>query len=466
MKLKNILFVCSLVVVSTTKGADASASRGANVNLNEPTVSPQEIKSLVDAELRKRANAVRRFGAGEDGLLWRTVHKVRSGASLVGHVAKYPAVVYCAVTGPLYWYVRDEFLHPVGSFIRENFTLVTGVLVAGGLGAGLYYGPKDHAVTEGYKKLTDDVADHKAVAQNLAEQAILERKRGEQLQNLHGVLGQVNDKIAGLNVTCAAAEVQLNGLRSEAERTTRAVVDAKREFADVKDQTAKVVREQQETKVIKFIEYVQGAIAAENDHFRNLKAIEANPATATDGSLLQVELTRVQSARLCQEALVQMHRNTMDQGLPEDLQRLLEEFMTRIQPRLNDLHGIRVRVDELSGALRTTHQLALETDARKMAALVAAAERRALLPAPAAPNDATIVEAGDAGPAAVLMATPTLLAQLRRPGGMVLQNAFGGFQVARPLPFAPSNGSQSVDVVPQDDSSSSVSTTPTVEEVD
>ena len=410
MKIKAILFILGLMAGENLKAAAAAApvqQRGdavieigmgrpqavlsPAVSLAEPTASPDEIKREVDREIRERQNAVQRFGTGQDGLFWRTAHKVRSSVSLAGHVLKYPAVASCGVAGPLYWYVKDEFYAPVKSFIRENFTLVAGVIVAGGVGLGLYYGPKDHAVTEGYKHLKDEVADNKEVAKSLAEKYIIERKKKEKLEQLNGVI--------------AAAGVALQELARQTADTSSALTAAKTELAGVKDETARVVRQQQEARVAEVVTFVGQAIREESAQFKELRAIQADPATANDASLLKVTLSTVGGTRLCQETLARMYRTAIGEGLPQDLRALLDELMTNIAPHMENLNTTRLRVDTLCTQLQEQHRLALAADAQKTAALVAAAERPAL-PAP------TTVVSG-AAPAALV------------PSSLAMANYFG-----------------------------------------
>ena len=315
MKIKNILYVASFM-----------AFAGINAAEQEPQIAAQEVRTT-ETVLQEFALLHPAPSAAQKSIFSRAGDNLHIAGVYGYHIIKYPFVAstFCLpfimkCKNELFYNVWDSFKLSVCSATLGAATIV-----------GVFYGPRWARKQFEDERIVSDapinLARLNAVAAKVAE-----------LENLHGVLGQVQTNLDGLTAGCNLALSQLNELQVTAENAQRQLADANAQLDDV---VARGQRAQAEA-LARSIQYALRDMYAMRRVFESIEDIHHTGVDVSDR--LRRANSEFEGMQLCQELISQISSDTFRLDLSPRYQEMFQRLRTDIQPLLAEQVTLRLEM--------------------------------------------------------------------------------------------------------------------------
>jgi hypothetical protein len=216
MKIKNIVYVVSLIVFAGINAAELPAS----IRSTEQPLIAQQILHEITLSRRKLHEASD-VAARKEGYVWKATGAIKSGSSYAFHVFKYPAMFAGAVL-PVFVAFKDDFT----SRVKDYLGFIMGAAVVTGVAAGIYYGPNDFRSSQDKKNTEADKLDQDFIVQECAQRLVRERLKVIRLENVHGAIQEQTRLLE-------AHRQDLQRLQTNMHELTRGCADAQQRLRDL-----------------------------------------------------------------------------------------------------------------------------------------------------------------------------------------------------------------------------------------
>ncbi len=346
MKIKNILYVASLVAIVSLNAAEQHGATAESVVVHvdaQPQIPQQRTSADVLGELALLYPAPAEV---QKNFFGRAGDHIRTAGVYAYHVGKYP-VAASAFCLPLAIKCKNDFM---SSLDRSIDWVIYGVVGAAAI-AGFCFGPIDARKELATKKIAGEapvnVRRLDAAATKIAD-----------LENVHGTLRQIEGNLTGLQAGCQAALNELTRLQAASATTQRQLEDANTQLKDV-------VKKQQEEKISRLIATLQAAIRDTTATWEKFDAIRRDSSNGQDvQERLSVAMAAFQATQIFEEAMVAVH------GFGEDIdprhQGILQDLRARLSPVLDQRQQLKARIEGIHGTLSLEFQQAQQIEQRRL----------------------------------------------------------------------------------------------------
>ncbi len=320
MKIKNILYVASFMAFA---GINAAEQGVANARVERTQATVLDGLALLypaPADIQKNF-----FGRAGD--------HIRAAGMYGYHIVKYP-VVAGALCLPMVMSIKKE----ISSSISNSINWIVYGAVGAATVIGFYKGPSD--AREQFKN--EKIIKESPI--NLTRLNAAAAKVAE-LENIHGLLAQVQANLAVLTAGCDQALSRLNDLKTASDETQRQLTDANAQLDTI-------VERDQRAKALKLIETLQVALKDMYAMRRVFDAIEADSRTGVDvmGRLGNAN-NEFAGMQLCQDFIAQISGDTFSRDLSPRHQEMFQGLRTEIQPLLDQQVALRLEMQSIGQQL-------------------------------------------------------------------------------------------------------------------